>query len=71
MRIDDRPLERIAFGIKEGAESIGIGVTQMRELIAAGAIPVFHIGRRILLRKSDLRAFADSLFDRQNCGGDV
>ena len=62
-------LERIAFGVAEAAEALGIGVTAFRELVDRGAVKTFRVGRRVLIRKADLQAFADKLCDEQHGGG--
>ena len=59
MIIKDRPIERIAYRVSEAAETCGIGVTMMREIVARGEIRSFRLGRRILIRKSDLQAWID------------
>lgn len=69
-RQTDRPIERIAYGPAEAAEALGIGVTTLRELIARHEIKTFRLGRRVLIRKSDLQIFADRLFVEQN-GGEI
>ncbi|MCE5314173.1 MAG: helix-turn-helix domain-containing protein [Armatimonadota bacterium] len=59
-------LERVAYGLSEGASALGIGETLFAEIVASGQIPSFRIGRRRLIRKSDLIAYADRLFNEQN-----
>lgn len=62
-------LERVAYGMAEGAEAIGIGLTCFSELVMSGQIPSLRVGKRRLIRKTDLTAFVDALFREQN-GGD-
>lgn len=63
-----RALERVSYGIAEAAEALGIGETCMREIVESGAIRDFRIGRRRLIRKADLHAYADRLYAEQNGG---
>ena len=61
----DPPLERIAFGIEEAAQSVGIGVTAFREIVGSGKLRTFRLGRRVLIRKSDLQLFVDGLCEQR------
>ena len=65
----DQPIERVAYGLAEAAEALGIGLTAIREIVDRRSIRIFRLGRRILIRKSDLRAFVDKLYCEQNGGG--
>ena len=66
--IVDRPIEKLAYSPAEAARACGLGLTTLRELIAAGEIRSFHVSRRVLIRKGDLAEFCDRLFDEQNGG---
>lgn len=46
--------------VEAAAILLGIGRTKMYELIQRGEIPVVRIGRRTLLHRSDLEAFAQA-----------
>jgi excisionase family DNA binding protein len=61
-----RELERVAYGMAEAAEAIGIGVTSFSELVMSGHIPTFRIGRRRLVTKKDLIVFVDRMVEEQN-----
>lgn len=64
----DKPIERVAYGLAEASEALGIGVTCLREIVAQGELPTWKVGRRVLIRRRDLEAFADRLFCEQNGG---
>jgi excisionase family DNA binding protein len=49
---------KITCGVAEAAVSLGICERNLREIIAQGKIPVCRIGTRVLLRRSDLEAYA-------------
>jgi hypothetical protein len=53
--------ERLLVGIKEGAAALGIGITLMRELIAAGAVQSVHVGGRHLIPTSALLDYVQGL----------
>lgn len=59
-------LERVAYGVAEAAEAIGIGETEMRRILNAREIKSFRIGKRRLVRKSDLVQYVDALWEREN-----
>jgi excisionase family DNA binding protein len=61
----DQPIERVAYGLAEAAEAVGIGVTAFREIVDRREIKTFRIGRRVLIRKSDLQAYVDRLCERE------
>ena len=46
--------ERLAFGVKEAAQSLGLGKSKVRMLIRDGALPVVRVGDRVLIRKESL-----------------
>ena len=53
------PIERVAYGVTEAAEALGIGATYLRMLIDTRQIKAFRVGRRVLIRKRDLQDYAD------------
>lgn len=61
-----RALERVAYGVAEAAEALGIGQTTLRYLLNSNQIKSFLIGKRRLVRKTDLQMYADEMFERQN-----
>jgi excisionase family DNA binding protein len=54
-------VDRIAYSVVEAARIAGIGRTGLYQLIKDGAIPVVKIGKRTLVRRSDLESFMASL----------
>lgn len=65
----DQPIERVAYGLAEAAEALGVGVTAFREIVGRGEVRTFRIGRRRLIRKRDLADYADRLFEAQKGRG--
>ncbi|WP_024288433.1 AlpA family transcriptional regulator [Cellulomonas sp. KRMCY2] len=55
------PDDRLLLSIPEAAHRIGISRSQMYNLIAAGRVPVVHIGRSAKIRVEALTAFVQSL----------
>jgi len=53
--------DKLLVGIREGAAALGIGITLMRELIAAGAVHSVHVGGRHLIPTSSLRDYVNGL----------
>jgi excisionase family DNA binding protein len=66
-----QPIDKVAYSPSEAADALGLGLTRFREIVDRGDIKVFRVGRRVLIRKSDLEAFANRLFDEQHSGGAV
>ncbi len=54
-------MEPLAYSVKEAARVIGIGTTKFYELMNAGAIPSFKVGKRTLIKHADLASFIDSM----------
>lgn len=54
-------VERIAYSVVEAARIAGIGRTGLYQLINHGSVPVVKIGKRTLVRRSDLEAFIAAL----------
>jgi excisionase family DNA binding protein len=46
--------ERLAFGIKEAAQSLGLGKSKLRMLIREGTLPTVRVGDRVLIRRESL-----------------
>jgi excisionase family DNA binding protein len=53
--------ERLAYRVKEAAESLAISRSRFYELVAAGEIRVLKDGSRTLVRRSELVAYLDRL----------
>jgi hypothetical protein len=57
---DKQPL---AYSIKSGAESLGgLCTKEFRRLLAEHQIPVFRIGRRLMVHPDDAEALRDKLY---------
>jgi excisionase family DNA binding protein len=54
-------MERLAYRVKEAAESLAISRSRFYELVAAGEIRVLKDGSRTLVRRSELVAYLDRL----------
>ena len=59
----DRPAqpERLAYRVKEAADTLAISRSRFYELVAAGEIRVLKEGARTLVRRSELEAYLDRL----------
>ena len=53
--------DRLAYRVKEAAESLAISRSRFYELVAAGEIRVLKDGSRTLVRRSELVAYLDRL----------
>ena len=51
---------RFGLSVKEAATQIGISQRTLRNLIEQGEIRIVRIGRRILLRPSDIESFLEA-----------
>jgi len=49
---------KLLFSLREGAYSLNISLRKVQNLIATKQLPVRRIGRRVLIRRKDLEAFA-------------
>ena len=49
--------ERLALGIQEAAEAVGLGRSTLFKLLAAGELKAVKIGRRRLILKAELDRF--------------
>ncbi len=47
-------VEKLSFSVVEAAEAAGLSPRFVRELIAAGKLPVARLGSRVLVRRTDL-----------------
>ena len=61
--------DKLLMGIKEGAAALGIGITLMRELIAAGSVQSVHVGGRHLIPISSLREYVQGLQEEAHKDG--
>jgi hypothetical protein len=61
--------DKLLVGIKDGAAALGIGITLMRELIAAGAVQSVHVGGRHLILTSSLRDYVRGLQEEAHKDG--
>jgi len=50
---------KLLYSRKEAAAILSLGVRTLDELILSGAIPVVHIGRRVLVVREALLRFVD------------
>ncbi len=57
-------LERMSYSISEAAAMIGLGRTTFYGLIKKGEIPVVKIGKRTLIRSSDLSRLINPDIDK-------
>lgn len=53
--------ERLAYRVKEAADTLAISRSRFYELVAAGEIRVLKEGARTLVRRSELEAYLDRL----------
>jgi excisionase family DNA binding protein len=52
---------RLFYSVQEAAETVGIGLTKLREEIRAKRLIARKLGRRTLISAEDLNAWASSL----------
>lgn len=57
--------ERLAYGVEDAAAMIGVSRRTCYELMTAGRLRSVKLGRRRLIRHSDLAAFVEALDDEQ------
>jgi excisionase family DNA binding protein len=48
---------KLAFSRREACETLSIGTTKLHELINAGSLETFKIGRKTLVKGESLRRF--------------
>ncbi|MEW1959956.1 helix-turn-helix domain-containing protein [Kineococcus sp. NPDC059986] len=53
--------EALLLSIEQSARQLGLGRTQLYELVAAGDIEVVKVGRRTLVPQASLRSFVEML----------
>ena len=58
--------QRIAYGMDEAAETAGIGLTKLREEIAAKRLRARKLGSRTIITREDLVEWAARLPDVHN-----
>ncbi|HZE69936.1 MAG TPA: excisionase family DNA-binding protein [Pyrinomonadaceae bacterium] len=59
MQEEIKASSRLAWGIREAAESIGVSKGHIRNAIAAGELRVSRLGRRVVIPDANLRAWID------------
>lgn len=50
--------KRLLFSQKEAASILGVSLRTIQNLVVAKELPIRRIGRRVLLHRKDLEAFA-------------
>jgi excisionase family DNA binding protein len=55
---------RLLFSQREGARVLGVSLRTIQNFIASKQLPVRRLGRRVLIHRKDLEAFAR----RDHCG---
>jgi len=58
-RTPGHTIERFAWNANEVGESLDLSTKHVLRLIHRGELPAFRVGRRLLVRPTDVRAFAD------------
>lgn len=53
----EAPADALAYSIDQAAARLGVGKTKFEELVAAGQIKTFKVGRRRLVSRTALEAF--------------
>lgn len=59
--MNENDVNPLAFSPIDGARQLSIGRTQIYKLIAEGRLRTIKLGRRTLIRASELQAFLDRL----------
>ena len=67
--VNDNHQAPILMSIRESARLIGISYASIYNLVAAGKLTIFKIGRRSFIQTADLRAFVASLPATKRNGG--
>jgi excisionase family DNA binding protein len=52
------PVFRLLLSVKESAAALGLSCRTVQNLISSKELPVRRIGRRVLIHRKDLEAFA-------------
>ena len=52
-------MNKIAYGVREASDLIGVGKTKLYELIKSNEVPVVRMGGRTLVRHCDLEALLE------------
>ncbi len=50
---------RLAIGLQDAPEALSVGMSTVKKLVREGVLPTFKIGRRRLVRVSDLEALME------------
>ncbi len=53
------PASRLAYGIEDAADAVGLSRSRLYELIAAGEIGACKVGKRTIIPAAELTAFLD------------
>lgn len=53
-------MERFTLSVKETAQLLGIAPITLRRLIYTCQLPIVRVGRRVLIKKTDLEIFLTS-----------
>lgn len=59
-------LQRVAYGLEEAAEAMGLGITTFSKFVTEGRCQSFRVGRRRLILKTHLQKFAEELFEESS-----
>jgi len=52
--------QRMAWGLKELSESLGLSVGFLRKEVKAGSLPAKRLGRRVVVLQQDLNSYLAS-----------
>ena len=55
------PADKLAYGIDEAVDAIGVSRSKLYELIASGELKIVKLGRRTLILRAELERFLKSL----------
>ncbi len=58
-RQQEAPTQRLLLRIPEAAKALGLGRTKIYELIAAGELPVIHVGRAVRVSVTALQKWVE------------
>ena len=62
---------RLAYGIEEAVNAVGLSRSRLYELIAAGEIAVCKVGRRTIIPATELTAFLERHRVERPTGGEA
>ncbi len=58
-RQQEAPTQRLLLRIPEAAKALGLGRTKIYELIAAGELPVIHVGHAVRVSVTALQKWVE------------